>query len=499
MIKQNVQRDVMKWQPITRGHEYCDCRNVTMNLHDGYVLNEVIRDTNGNLVDFRCLCVNPAFERLTGISSDKIVGETAYSYLSSFGHVVIELFSQVATSCEEVTCNNYFHSSGRYFNLKIWSPVVGLLSCLVTDVTEKMQTETSLMLTERAKLLYNQLETEGIFVLSSEGVFLEVNRGLCQMSGFGSSELKGAHLSILQAGGIEAVNARLRKIMREGRFCYETRYSCRNGRELDVEVSAQHFPGEAGEFVMIVRNNTERKDFQQKAVHAAHLATVGEFSAGIAHEINNPITGVINCAELLISRNAVEDKSVPIVKMIIREGRRIANIVHSLLFFSRDSGDSVENIEINKLLADVITLSADQLVKDNIELQLDLEEDPINIMVNPQKFEQIILNLISNSRYALNERNKIKLDEMVLNVSVKKILRNYESTCRITVRDNGTGIPPDVLEKIGRPFFSTKPAGIGTGLGLSICKGFIRDFGGELTIASKNFEFTEITIDLPVT
>jgi PAS domain S-box-containing protein len=246
--------------------------------------------------------------------------------------------------------------------------------------------------------------------------------------------------------------------------------------------------------VGILRDVTEQKNLEHRAIRNAQLAAVGQLASGVAHEINNPITGVINCAQLLLNRNAVDEQNQPVLARIIREGDRVAAIVRSLLFFSRDSGEETAVVDIRTLLVDVLQLLSDQLAKDGIDLQLNLPDVVVMIKANPQQIEQVMLNLLSNARYALNESGRA---EKKLILSVDLLRETQGSVCRISVYDNGTGISDALLGRLGQPFVTTKPAGVGTGLGLSISQEIIKRHGGELRIASQEGEFTEIAVDLP--
>ncbi|TLM64271.1 MAG: PAS domain S-box protein [Deltaproteobacteria bacterium] len=242
----------------------------------------------------------------------------------------------------------------------------------------------------------------------------------------------------------------------------------------------------------------ERKRYQAMLYQNQKMELVGRLASGVAHEINNPVTGLVNCAQLLINRNAVSEEHQPILHRIIREGDRIAAIVQSLLFFSRDSGEGRGVFPVQDLLVDVLQICSNQLAKEGVDLQLDVPKAAIPINVNPQQFDQVLLNLISNAQYALQERCQTVAGEKVLKIAVEHVPGDSGDLCRIRVEDNGTGIPAALLEKLGQPFVTTKPAGVGTGLGLSISQDIVRRHGGELRISSREGAFTEVIIELPL-
>ena len=244
-------------------------------------------------------------------------------------------------------------------------------------------------------------------------------------------------------------------------------------------------------------NVTEKVQLEAEAMHTAHLASLGELAAGVAHEINNPLNGIINYAQMLSNRMKKESRENEIANRIIKEGDRIANIVKSLLSFARKRTEEKNIHHITGILHDALLLSEAQILKDSIKLKVNMPEDLPEIIVNPQQIQQVFLNVLNNSRYALNQKNPAPNEDKILEISGTKIAVDGRQYARIIFYDNGTGISANIIDKVMNPFFSTKPSGKGTGLGLSISHGIIRDHGGNLRIESVEGEFTRIIIDLP--
>jgi len=230
------------------------------------------------------------------------------------------------------------------------------------------------------------------------------------------------------------------------------------------------------------------------------LASLGELAAGVAHEINNPINGIINYAQLLLDRMKSGNDEKDIIKRIIKEGDRIAKIVNSLLAFARDRRDNVDEkipIKINDILIDCFDLTKAHIKRDGISLKIDIPKDLPELIAYPQQIQQVFLNIISNARYALNKKYAARHIKKVLEIKVEKVMLKERVHLRTTFHDNGTGIPSNIMHKIINPFFSTKISGEGTGLGLSISHGIINSHKGRLTVDSIEDEFTRVIIDLP--
>jgi PAS domain S-box-containing protein len=248
----------------------------------------------------------------------------------------------------------------------------------------------------------------------------------------------------------------------------------------------------------IIQDITERKKEYQHSIRAAQLAAIGELSAGVAHEINNPITGVINYAQLLINRHATQGKDLEILERIVKEGDRVAAIVRELLFVARDSGSQRSQVCVRDLVRQVLLLCESQLDRNGIELTTNLPEDPIDLYANAQQLEQVLLNLISNSRHAINDKHWAADEEKRIKITVERRESDNNQYCNFIVHDNGTGIPAHLINEIGKPFVTTKPAGVGTGLGLSISREIIRQHGGELHVDSEEGVFTRVTFSIPL-
>ncbi|ORJ54902.1 hypothetical protein B5V00_15530 [Geothermobacter hydrogeniphilus] len=240
---------------------------------------------------------------------------------------------------------------------------------------------------------------------------------------------------------------------------------------------------------------TERVRLQSEAIRTDQLASLGELAAGVAHEINNPINGIINYATILKKCAADNFEAIEIAGRIEREGDRIASIVSKLLHFSRQRQETKRPASVAAILDDTLGLIRNQLYKDGIELCVDLPDDLPAVNVQPQQIEQVFLNLINNARYALNSRFPDRRSaEKKLTIRADYLGGGF---IRTSIHDNGTGIPDEIRNRILAPFFSTKPVGEGTGLGLSISHSIIQEHGGRLTFESEVGVFTRVQVDLP--
>uniref|UniRef100_UPI0030D91FE0 sensor histidine kinase n=1 Tax=Maribacter arcticus TaxID=561365 RepID=UPI0030D91FE0 len=265
----------------------------------------------------------------------------------------------------------------------------------------------------------------------------------------------------------------------------------------------------------------ELKNTQSQLVQSEKMASLGELTAGIAHEIQNPLNFVNNFSEVnteLIEeveeeRNKKQDtRDEGLITEILTDikqnlekithhGKRADNIVKGMLQHSRSSSGTKEPTDINALADEYLRLAYHGLrAKDksfNAELITDFDKTIGKVNVIPQDMGRVILNLITNAFYAVNEKKQQEKDfKPSVSVTTKKMGGHVE----IKVTDNGNGIPKKVLDKIFQPFFTTKPTGQGTGLGLSMSYDIVtKGHGGELKVETKDGEGTTFCINLPLT
>jgi PAS domain S-box-containing protein len=272
-----------------------------------------------------------------------------------------------------------------------------------------------------------------------------------------------------------------------------------NGRLFDSKA----FPikddeGRVTNAIIVISDITERMTLEAEAMRASHLASLGELAAGVAHEINNPINGIINYAQMIVNKSAAGTKQREIAGRVIKEGNRIAGIVRSLLSFARERKEEKSAVNVRRALYETITLMEAQIRKDGIQLNVDVPEYLPPVIANPQQLQQVFLNVVSNARYALNKKYPTADKEKILTISCEQTRMKDCPCLEITFFDHGPGIHPDIIDKVMNPFFTTKPSGEGTGLGLSISHGIVKDHGGRLILESEEGVFTKVSVYLPV-
>jgi two-component system, NtrC family, sensor kinase len=361
-------------------------------------------------------------------------------------------------------------------------------------------------------------------LLTGRPSFAELFRYLAERGEFGSADLEAELSRSLEDTSREMRYERTRP---DGRV---------------IEVRRNPVPG--GGFVLIYADVTERKraeeavraarDAAERAlrelqtaqaslVHAQKMAALGQVTAGIAHEIKNPLNFVNNFAglsvELLDELKDASARSVDApdpgkraeiaeiiglltgnLEKIVEHGRRADGIVRSMLQHSRGSSDDWQSTDLNALAEEALNLAYHgaraQDPNFDIALEHDLDRNLAPVDVVPQELTRVLLNLIGNGLYAIDKRSRE--GDGAFRPALKVTTREFGESVEVRVRDNGIGIPPEDRDKLFQPFFTTKPTGEGTGLGLSISYEIVtQQHGGTITVDSEVGDFTEFTVRLP--
>ncbi len=227
----------------------------------------------------------------------------------------------------------------------------------------------------------------------------------------------------------------------------------------------------------------DRQQLEAQLRQQQKLESIGTLASGVAHEINNPIQGIMNYAELIGSSAAADAEIREFADEIEHETRRVATIVRNLLAFSRqESEKSVVATSLDSVVEGTLSLVRAVLRKDQIGLRVELADDLPELECRPQQIQQVIMNLITNARDALNTRWPNFHDDKQIEVRGQTFERGGGRWVRLSVADRGGGIPADVVARIFDPFFTTKGRDQGTGLGLAVSHGIISDHGGELHV-----------------
>lgn len=270
-----------------------------------------------------------------------------------------------------------------------------------------------------------------------------------------------------------------------------------NGAFLDLRAFPIKEAEQVTRVLLLVSDITEKMVQQSEAIQAAHMASLGELAAGVAHEINNPITGIINYGQILINECGSGSMEKDIGERIVKEGERVGRIVKTLLAYSHDRREAKKVTRIPTIIEESMILIQAQIRKEGINLKINIPDNLHEINADFQQIQQCIINIVNNARYALNDKYQGRHEDKRLEITGENVTISDHPYVRIIFTDTGVGIPTQDIPMLTKPFFSTKPFGKGTGLGLDITRKIIIDHGGQIHFESTLGEFTKVFIDLP--
>ncbi|MFT5697542.1 MAG: two-component system NtrC family sensor kinase [Desulforhopalus sp.] len=346
--------------------------------------------------------------------------------------------------------------------------------------------------------IFNSLQ-DPLILVTPEGIITEVNPALIRAAQKGYDDVIGRGIcEIIHGGRWPHIECPLEEFLRTCTPRVEDTRLPGLGGEYSLSIIPVT-PSETGEqlILLIARLLTKEEIRKVDSIRTAQLAAIGELAAGVAHEVNNPINGIINFAQLLLDDCPKESSQAEILTKIVTEGERIATIIYNLLSFAREPENSFGTIDLNQVVRDSISLVGHQLKYDGIVVITDLLNPSCLITGNFSQLQQVVLNLISNSRYALNERYRQSVSKKRIEITTQIVTLEEVDYCRLTVRDFGTGIPQSILNKMFEPFFTSKPAAKGSGLGLSISYGIVSNHNGLLRVDSILNKYTDLIIEIP--
>jgi len=341
----------------------------------------------------------------------------------------------------------------------------------------------------------------GIMHLTDDGKVVFVNPELEKKlteAGIDKSQIKGKRLSELNLYPANASWEKIRMLYYKGHeFRHERLILRRQGKEpLLFEISTAPLKGPGGKGrgnIVIMNDVTEKTRLEQELfktrMQSEKLASLGQLIAGVAHEINNPLTSIIGCAEFLIENCNLKGTALEAAGVIAAEAKRSGEIVKNLLAFARQSSPKKKPSDINELIRSVVGIRMYGLKDIGVNIKLKLTDNLPPVEVDSNQIQQVILNLINNAIDAISESG---IGDTVL-------VRSFQDgkDVKISVEDNGPGIPKEIHEKIFDPFFTTKELGKGTGLGLSISYGIIKQHRGDIIYNPVLPHGTQFVVSLP--
>lgn len=359
---------------------------------------------------------------------------------------------------------------------------------------------------ERYRALFEHANDGIGVVTAADHRLTEANNKFCEILGLGAQKVVGRDVrEVIRPGRDQDGQGALAELL-DGRVSGEGEFVVEDaaGAALPVSVSFNTLSTDKEHLIILIirdlsarrRFEAEREQMQQQLYQTAKLASLGELAAGVAHEINNPLNGVINFAQLLKDEGAGRsDFERQMIDGVIDEGERIAAIVRGLLTFARNDDGRRALVSLPEAVSTSLALFGRQFDKDGIKVETDLPEDLPRVYADASRLRQVVVNMVSNAYHSLKEKQSD--GERLLRISARRVERDGRAFACVEFYDNGVGIRREVLGRVFDPFFTTRRDAGGTGLGLSISFGIVREHGGTIRAESERGEFARFVLELP--
>jgi len=370
------------------------------------------------------------------------------------------------------------------------------------DISERKRMERELK--EANEFLTNLIESsvDGIIVTDMKGNILIFNKGAENILGYNAEEVVGKMniRSIYPPGVATEVMEKLKSPDYGGMgklTSFPIAHRRKDGDLIEGDLSASLIYDENGKEIASVgifkdlrerlRIERELREMQQALLQSEKLAAMGKLTSQIAHELNNPIYGIMNTLELLRTEVPPESKRRRILELSLSETQRLAEMLRNMLSFSKPEEEKRRPVKINELVEGILLVMEKQMRESNIKVETYFDQTLPEVMASTNQMRQVMLNLLKNAKEAMPKGG-------ILSVRTSQ----EDHKVMVAIQDTGVGIPEELRDKIFEAFFTTKQKVKGVGLGLSVCYGIIKDHGGEIRVESEVDKGTTFTILLPM-
>jgi PAS domain S-box-containing protein len=476
----------------------------------------------------RVIFANSRMAKIAGLPQEEIVGTKVAEILSSqHEEMMSDLLREPNSESQEHL--RFCSTLGSDFNLQ--DTYRSFETCMATsqvgkdtitylylrDLTERIEIEREL---RKANSFLNniiQSSVDGIVVADTSGNVLIFNEGAERILGYKAAEVVG-HSEVFREFYDIQLAREMMKRMRSNQYGppgklnpIRISFTSKSGEEVPVNFTAAMIEeggqeiGSVGIFTDLREHERMRRELddlrenermrreleqtQRQLVQAEKIASLGRLAAGVAHEINNPLAGVLIYADMLMKEVEANEQWRQDLQEIINQTLRCKQIVARLLEFSRKSLDEQVLLDVNEIISHCVTLLQHQSLFHNVEIIQELTSDLPQILGNPGELEQVITNLMLNATDAMEGKGRMTISSRAEAEAQQVILK---------FTDTGPGVAPEITEKIFEPFFTTKPVGVGTGLGLSVVYGVIQRHGGTVEVESHPGRGATFIVRLPL-
>ncbi len=450
-------------------------------------------------LDRRVLAVNRAAADLLGSQVTDLVGQLTADHVASVErpHVAeqedrvfageVQRYETKVLNRETGEERDVAVSSGPF---RVDDELIGTVATL-RDITEPKRAHDTLSRSEARYRNLVESASDAIVTLDANGRFTTVNHAAEIISGYRREELVGQWFApMLSDDELPKALAHFQKALAGETGLFESRFYRKDGDARTISITYST-PQRDEEVLCLIRDVTDQKMLQEQLIQSEKMSAIGQLVSGVAHELNNPLAGISAFAQLLLAEKRFPPDQRTAAETIYSEARRASRIVQNLLTFARQHKAEKGPAAINQVLDDTLELRGYELRVRGIDVRREYDEALPDTMGDAHQLQQVFLNLITNAEQAM-ERAEGRHHRLTVRT------RRSGDAIRIEIEDTGSGVPPNLLERIFNPFFTTKPTGHGTGLGLSISLGIVREHEGRIWAENAAQGGARFVVELPV-
>jgi PAS domain S-box-containing protein len=470
-------------------------RKLIAEMINGFALHEIICNGAGKPVDYRFLEVNSAFEEMTGLKAEEIIGKSVLEILPQTESYWIDNFGKVALTGESIQMENFSQAFDKYFEVMVYSTRTGQFATVFTDRTERRKAKEAMQLTQ----FTIDRSSDASYWMGSDARFIYVNDAACRALGYAREELLLMTLHDIDLGIPKEVwPEHWSELKRQGSLTMESHHRTREGQILPVETVVNYVKfGDREYNCAFVRDITERKKMQDELIKAQKLESLGILAGGIAHDFNNLLSIIMGNIDLVKDEFRSGADISDLLAKTEKASFQAQELTQQLITFSK-GGAPVKNVSsINDFVQGIKKSST---LGSRIKCEFTLAPDLWPVEFDEGQMKHAINNIIANATESMPNGGTIHLQADNFNMAAGGELPYPEGRyVKISIRDHGVGIPEKHLSMIYDPYFSTKELGFqkGMGLGLTTTYSIINRHDGYITVESEVSVGTTFTIILP--
>ncbi len=446
--------------------------------------------------------VNPAHKNIFGYDSKDLIGNPGSILISindpsGISDKIYDAIVAVGWEGERISIRKNGEVFPSYEKISLVKDQdgnpLGIVS-IIDEITERKKLEQSLKESEERYRTLVETASTAIIALDEKGKIILYNPSAEKIFLYSKPELADKTMLSL----IDEINGDLSFLDNLIGTTAELSGINKNGDKFPIEITLSKCIIEGKNiYTAIILDITERKNLQNQLIQSAKLAAIGELISGVTHEVKNPIAVVMGYSEMLLGETNIDEETKKVIKIILSESERAGKVLQNMLSFARQNTPNKEPVILNNIIDMTLELADFDLRKNTIKVIKKFDASLPYILGESNQLKQVFLNLLINAQQAIADNGS----EGTITIETSKESAGEPNSgngfVRVTLSDDGRGIPKKILDKIFDPFFTTKPEGVGTGLGLSVSLGIIKDHNGNIEVKSVENEGTSFNIQFP--